>query len=96
MRIERRRDRKSSCGFERSDETGADDSTSCLLEIVVRMNRLSFLVTSRSYIISCNCETGVVAATGKESVDGRFRPGRVERRTLIVGVAMLLDDRAGG
>ena len=52
------------------------------------MNLLSFMETNRSKMMSCSRETGVVAGTGNESVDGRFTPGRVERRTFIVGVSM--------
>jgi hypothetical protein len=89
IRIDRRSERKSSCGFDKSVETGAGDSTSCLFEIVVRINLESSFATKRSKIRSCSCETGVDAGTGKESVDGRFRPGKVESRTLIVGTAML-------
>jgi hypothetical protein len=38
---------------------------------------------------SWSCEIGVSAGRGRESVQGRFNPGKDVKRTLTVGKAML-------
>jgi hypothetical protein len=68
---------------------GAEDLRgNCLLEMVVRIRRL-LCAGMRSWRRSWSWVIEVAAGKGRESVDGRLRPGKEVRRTLTVGEAMM-------
>ena len=62
---------------------GAWDSTSCLLEIVVRMKRFLF-GGRRSRMICCSSDRLVSQGSGSASVEGRPDPAKEVRRMLMV------------
>jgi len=65
-----------------------EDLGICLLELVVKMRRWSSDGGRRAATISWRSETVDVDATGIQRVDGKPRPGKEDKRTLIVGDAM--------
>lgn len=75
---------KASSGDERSDVSGSEEcGNSCLLEVVVRIRRLLATWGIRSDNVAVRSLMVLDASTGKESVDGRLRPGNEVRRMLI-------------
>jgi hypothetical protein len=56
--------------------------------MVVKIRRL-LCVGRRSWIFSRSWEIVVLDGTGSERVDGRFRPGKEVKKTLIVDGAMV-------
>ena len=61
---------------------------SSLLEVVVRMRRV-VRAGRRSVRSEVRSEIGVEARTGRDSVEGRLRPGKEVRKTLMVLSAMM-------
>ena len=61
---------------------------SSLLEVVVRMRRVVRL-GRREVRKEVRSEIEVEAGTGRESVEGRLRPGKEVRKTLMVLSAMV-------
>lgn len=75
--------------FGNSDDTGADEEDgSSLFELVVIMKRL-FVFGRRSTSCEVRSDIGVDANTGRDRVDGRLRPGKEVKRTLIILGAIL-------
>ncbi len=69
---------------ESSEETGAvEDRETSLFEVVVSTRRLSRL-GRRSVSCGVRSAMGAEAATGRDRVDGKPRPGKEVRRTLTV------------
>ena len=65
---------------------------SSLLEVVVRMRRVVSW-GRREVRREVRSAIGVEARTGRESVEGRLRPGKEVRKTLMVWSAMTADVR---
>lgn len=63
-----------------------EEYNSATFEFVVRMRRLLRLKGSRLEMIFVRSETVQSKVTGIQRVVGRFRPGKEDRRTFIVGV----------
>ncbi|RCI16515.1 hypothetical protein L249_2412 [Ophiocordyceps polyrhachis-furcata BCC 54312] len=86
----RRRERKSSSDAERNVDKGVSErSGSCLLDRVVIISLISPSGNFSSRVWR-SCVIVVVGGTGKTTVDGRPRPGKVETRTLRCFGAILI------
>ena len=76
--------------LERRVEMGSDeDEVTSLFEFVVRMKRL-LMRGNRSESRDVRSEIGDAEEMGSERVEGRSRPGKAVRRTLIVLCAILM------
>lgn len=73
-----------SLSFSNSDDTGADeDDGSSLFEFVVMMKRL-LICGRRSLSWEVRSDMEVDGDTGRDRVEGRLRPGKDVKRTLIM------------